>query len=128
MRAEEMSAHLGKYVFLVVEGDRSFPCDVLRVEGDEVIALETDHDEWPLSLRRVPLDRIVYAFQAHDVDRALQVIHLDDPDGMPWWTSKKLHGLMLSPADVFTCLRAKFNDETLLARPKKQKKGKAHTA
>lgn len=116
-KQEEMKQYVGEYVFLVVEGGRSFPCDVVRVDGDEVAAIETDHDEWPYSVRKVNICEIA------------RVITRDEGDH---WTEdwkrapeQEADWMRRGATEFFTYLRGELNGEDLLARPRIGKRGAA---
>lgn len=117
----ELKSHLGQYVFLIVEGGRSFPCHVLRVTETEVLVQETDHDEFPLTMRRVPLGQVVHVVQGDSVDEAMKEIA--DPSR---FVPAEVATLPCGAAEVFTVWRGELNSEDLLAHPleaKTQKPG-----
>lgn len=102
MKRKEAAQHVGTYGFVVVKNGRSFPCNILRVTRSEVVAQETDHDEWPYTVRAVPLAEVAWIFSGTEADQ---------------WTVDEGNFMKKGAAQVFTYLRGQLNEEDLLARP-----------
>ena len=128
MKANEMTPHVGKHVFLVIDGERSTACDVLKVTDDRVYAIETDCDHWPFKYVELPLDKVVYALGAEDVDHRVERDQMPaDPDEFEILGGESRHmPFYSSPADLFGELRAWLNGEDELGRPLSEAKRKAN--